>query len=172
MRYLPQAVSHRRQHRMRLEIHFRGKRIRLTLRQSSRVCAACEHRLYGNMIRGRRRNVSFQPLCVVNLGALKVGSECNNFLSTRGDVHSICRKTNTRRRVMTEYELVLSAASQLSVTDRLRLIDDLAASAPDDQPPTLSEAWLAEVERRSAEIDAGTVTPEPWPGPGYWRERA
>ncbi|HYW78634.1 MAG TPA: addiction module protein [Thermoguttaceae bacterium] len=63
---------------------------------------------------------------------------------------------------MAEYETVSSAAAELSVADRLRLIDELAASVPDDQPPTLSEPWLAEVERRSAEIDAGTVSPEPW----------
>jgi putative addiction module component (TIGR02574 family) len=63
---------------------------------------------------------------------------------------------------MTEYESVLSAASGLPVTDRLRLIDDLAASVPDDQPPTLSAEWLAEIERRSAELDSGAATPEPW----------
>ncbi|MEO8499031.1 MAG: addiction module protein [Planctomycetota bacterium] len=63
---------------------------------------------------------------------------------------------------MPEYESVFSAAAELSVADRLRLIDDLAASVPDDQPPTLSGEWLAEIERRSAELDAGIVTPEPW----------
>ena len=63
---------------------------------------------------------------------------------------------------MAEYESVLAAASQLPVADRLRLIDDLAASVPDDQPPALSEQWLAEIERRSAELDSGAVTPEPW----------
>lgn len=64
---------------------------------------------------------------------------------------------------MAEYEAVFSAAAELSVADRLRLIDELAASAAEDQPPSLSDDWLAEIERRSAEIDAGTVTPEPWP---------
>ncbi len=63
---------------------------------------------------------------------------------------------------MAEYETVFSAAAELSVADRLRLIDELAASVPEDQPPSLSQEWLAEIERRSAEIDAGTVTPEPW----------
>ena len=63
---------------------------------------------------------------------------------------------------MTEYESVFSAASQLSVDERLRLIDDLAASVPDDRPPTLSSEWLAEIERRSAEFDTGTVAPLPW----------
>jgi len=49
------------------------------------------------------------------------------------------------------------------VTDRLRLIDELAASVPDDQPPILSETWLKEIERRSSDIDSGAVETEPWP---------
>jgi len=64
---------------------------------------------------------------------------------------------------MSEYDSILSAASQLPVTDRLRLIDELASSVPDDQPPALSEAWLAEIERRSAEIDSNAIKTEPWP---------
>ena len=63
---------------------------------------------------------------------------------------------------MTEYESVLSAACRLPVADRLRLIDDLAAGAPDDQPPTLSDAWLAEIEQRSAELETGAAAPQPW----------
>lgn len=62
---------------------------------------------------------------------------------------------------MTQYESILSAALQLSVDDRLRLIDDLAASLPDDHAAPLSP-WQAEIERRSAEIDSGAVTPIPW----------
>ena len=58
---------------------------------------------------------------------------------------------------MLDFGEILSAASHLSVADRLRLIDQLAASVPDDQPPSLSEEWLVEIERRSAEIDAGSV---------------
>ena len=64
---------------------------------------------------------------------------------------------------MSDYDAVNSAAAELAVADRLRLIDDLASSVPDDQPPTLSAQWLEEVERRSKEIDAGEVTLEPWP---------
>ena len=63
---------------------------------------------------------------------------------------------------MSQYESVLSAASELSIDDRLRLIDDLASSVPDDRPPELSELWLTEINRRSAEIDAETVATEPW----------
>ena len=63
---------------------------------------------------------------------------------------------------MPDYESVLSAAAQLSVADRLRLIDELAASVRDDEPPSLSPEWLAELERRSAEIDSGKVSTVPW----------
>lgn len=60
------------------------------------------------------------------------------------------------------YEAVRLAASQLTVADRLRLIDELASSVPDDEPPQLTKAWLRELDRRSAEIDSGTVTTEDW----------
>ena len=63
---------------------------------------------------------------------------------------------------MSEFESVRSAAFQLSVDERLRLIDELAASVPDDRPPHLSPEWQQEIERRCSEIDAGTVTPVPW----------
>ncbi len=63
---------------------------------------------------------------------------------------------------MLDFDAIVSEASQLSVADRLRLIDQLAASVPDDQPPSLSEQWMAEIDRRSKEIDSGTVTTEPW----------
>ena len=63
---------------------------------------------------------------------------------------------------MSNYESILSAASQLPVGDRLRLIDELASSVPDDQPPQLSEAWLREIERRSDEIDSGAAVSEDW----------
>ena len=63
---------------------------------------------------------------------------------------------------MSEFNSILSAAFQLSVPDRLRLIDELAATVPDDHPPSLSDEWLHEIERRSSEIDNGSVTLEPW----------
>jgi len=63
---------------------------------------------------------------------------------------------------MLDSNAIVSEASQLSVADRLRLIDQLAASVPDDQPPPLSEQWLSEIGRRSKEIDSGAVTTEPW----------
>ena len=64
---------------------------------------------------------------------------------------------------MTEYDSVLAAAVKMPVGDQLRLIDELAAALSDDQPPSLSPQWLAEIERRTSELDAGQVTPESWP---------
>lgn len=63
---------------------------------------------------------------------------------------------------MLDFDAIVSEASQLPVADRLRLIDRLSASVPDDQPPTLSEMWLTEIDRRSNEIDSGSVATEPW----------
>ena len=63
---------------------------------------------------------------------------------------------------MTNFESILSAASQLSIGERLRLIDELASSVPDDQPPHLSEGWLSEIDRRSNQIDSGEVVMEEW----------
>ncbi|MEZ5941224.1 MAG: addiction module protein [Planctomycetaceae bacterium] len=63
---------------------------------------------------------------------------------------------------MTEYQEILAHASRLPVNDRLRLIDELAASVPDDAPPQLTPEWLAEVQRRSGEIDTGSVQTESW----------
>jgi putative addiction module component (TIGR02574 family) len=63
---------------------------------------------------------------------------------------------------MEDYESILSAASELPVANRLRLIDELVASVPDDQSPSLAEAWLEEIQRRSAEIESGAVQTESW----------
>ena len=63
---------------------------------------------------------------------------------------------------MLDYDAIVSEAAQLPVADRLRLIDQLAASVPDDQPPSLTEQWMVEINRRSKEIDSGEVTTEPW----------
>jgi putative addiction module component (TIGR02574 family) len=63
---------------------------------------------------------------------------------------------------MPDYQNVLADASQLSMPDRLRLIDDLASTVPDNQPPHLPADWLAEVQRRSDEIDAASVVTESW----------
>jgi putative addiction module component (TIGR02574 family) len=71
-----------------------------------------------------------------------------------------CRMAKDLR--MLDLDAIVSEASQLTVADRLQLIDRLAASVPDDQPPSLSEQWIAEIGRRSREIDHGAVTTESW----------
>lgn len=63
---------------------------------------------------------------------------------------------------MSDYQTVFSAARKLPISERLRLIDELSSSVPDDAPPSLSDEWLEEIDRRSAEIDAGTVSTEAW----------
>jgi hypothetical protein len=62
-------------------------------------------------------------------------------------------------------EQVLQAAMSLSEADRVQLVDALiSTSQPVDAAP-LDDALLAEIERRSSEIDAGTAVLVPWP---YW----
>lgn len=63
---------------------------------------------------------------------------------------------------MTDYQSILTAASHLPVSDRLRLIDDLASSVPSDRPPILSVQWQKEIERRLQEVDTGKVQTESW----------
>lgn len=63
---------------------------------------------------------------------------------------------------MSDYRSVRTAAGKLSVADRLRLIDELVASIPDDQPSSVSEEWTQEIGRRSEQIDNGAVATEPW----------
>jgi putative addiction module component (TIGR02574 family) len=62
---------------------------------------------------------------------------------------------------MSDYTSILSAATQLPVDQRLRLIGDLSDSIP-EQEVQLSPEWMEEIERRSAEIDAGTAKLEDW----------
>lgn len=64
---------------------------------------------------------------------------------------------------------VLAAAEALSAAERRELIGLLAAGlddgpngSDDEAPGTLSDAWRAEVARRSAEYDAGRAETVPW----------
>lgn len=63
---------------------------------------------------------------------------------------------------MADLETVLAEATRLPVTDRLHLIEALWDTVPEDSLPPLSNAWLAEIERRSAEFDAGSAVTVPW----------
>jgi putative addiction module component (TIGR02574 family) len=63
---------------------------------------------------------------------------------------------------MSTYEALLADASQLPVADRIQLIDAIWDSLPADALPPLSAEWIAEIQRRSAEFDAGVVQTIPW----------
>ena len=53
-------------------------------------------------------------------------------------------------------ETLKAAGLQLTPADRARLVDRLIATLAAD--PDVEEAWAAEVERRQAEIENGTVS--------------
>lgn len=63
---------------------------------------------------------------------------------------------------MTKYESLLANAAQLPVADRIQFIEALWDTVPEDSLPPLSDEWLAEIERRSAEYDSGSVATVPW----------
>ena len=63
---------------------------------------------------------------------------------------------------MVDFNSVLSEAQQLSIEDRLRLIDALWDMVPPDADIPLHEDWAAELERRVAAIEAGSTTMVPW----------
>ena len=60
-------------------------------------------------------------------------------------------------------EQVLAAALDLPDEDRVEIIEALIESIqPADHLP-LDDSWRDVIERRSAEIAAGTVEPQAWP---------
>lgn len=63
---------------------------------------------------------------------------------------------------MSDYTSLLSAASQLPVAERMRLIDELTETIPGLPAEGLSAEWLEQIDRRSREIDAGTAKLEDW----------
>ena len=63
---------------------------------------------------------------------------------------------------MSQYDAALSAAFALPIDERLKLIDALASTVPDDQPPALSAEWISEIDRRLAAIESGAEQTIPW----------
>jgi putative addiction module component (TIGR02574 family) len=59
-------------------------------------------------------------------------------------------------------EQLLQAALALPEDERLELVEAFLSSQGSSDKLPFDPAWLAEVERRSAEIDAGTVELAPW----------
>ena len=64
---------------------------------------------------------------------------------------------------MTTYDSVLSAATQLPQGDRLRLIEALWDTVPDDAEVPLSGEWQSEIDRRVDEMERGEGQTYPWP---------
>ena len=60
------------------------------------------------------------------------------------------------------FDDLLSAASHLPPQDRLRLSDLLRETVEPEDWPALSDDWLREIARRSAELDAGRMNSAPW----------
>ena len=52
---------------------------------------------------------------------------------------------------------MLSQALRLPVEERAKLALELLRSLDDEPEPGAAEAWDAEIERRGAEVDAGTA---------------
>jgi putative addiction module component (TIGR02574 family) len=60
------------------------------------------------------------------------------------------------------YEQVLQAAVGLGDSERVNLIDSLIQTLADADAVPLDDTWLAEIDRRSNEIDEGKVELIPW----------
>jgi putative addiction module component (TIGR02574 family) len=63
---------------------------------------------------------------------------------------------------MPTYETLLSDAKSLPVADRIQLMDAIWDTLPPDSLPPLTDEWVAEIQRRSAEFDAGTQEIVAW----------
>ena len=63
---------------------------------------------------------------------------------------------------MLDYETLLADASRLPVVNRIQLIEALWDTLPADSLPPLTDEWIAEIQRRSAEYDSGLVQAVPW----------
>jgi len=63
---------------------------------------------------------------------------------------------------MSDYDSLLASVSQLPLDVRVQFIEALWDTVPEESLPSLSDEWIAEIERRSADYDAGNVQPIPW----------
>jgi putative addiction module component (TIGR02574 family) len=60
------------------------------------------------------------------------------------------------------YEEVLRTAQSLPETERVRLVEELLGTFGPAEATPLDDIWLAEIDRRSAEIESGVVQTIPW----------
>lgn len=63
---------------------------------------------------------------------------------------------------MPTYESLLADVIRLPVAVRLQLIDEIWDTLPDDSLPPLSDEWIAEIQKRSAEYDTGLAETVSW----------
>ncbi|MCC6998923.1 MAG: addiction module protein [Deltaproteobacteria bacterium] len=71
---------------------------------------------------------------------------------------------------------VFDQALALPAQDRAALAHDLLRSLDDADDPDADQAWLIEIERRAAEVDAGTAVLDDWSAvrerlASRWRKR-
>ncbi|KYF76451.1 hypothetical protein BE11_47125 [Sorangium cellulosum] len=66
---------------------------------------------------------------------------------------------------MSDVEDVLVAALRLSAEDRAAVAAALIQSLDEPEQTTeeVEAAWTEEIQQRLADVDAGVVTPVPWP---------
>jgi putative addiction module component (TIGR02574 family) len=60
------------------------------------------------------------------------------------------------------YEEVLRTAQSLPETERVRLVEELLNSFSPAVAVPLDDLWLAEIDRRTDQLDSGTVQTIPW----------
>ena len=61
-----------------------------------------------------------------------------------------------------DFNEIFREAAELSEQDRATLAGLLIESLEGEPDPDVEAAWAAEIERRVAELDAGTVKTIPW----------
>jgi putative addiction module component (TIGR02574 family) len=63
---------------------------------------------------------------------------------------------------MPTFDDVFNAAESLVPVDRVRLVQELWQTIPPENWPAPSAEWIEEIQRRSAELDAGRMTASTW----------
>jgi putative addiction module component (TIGR02574 family) len=74
----------------------------------------------------------------------------------------VCEVIGNEVTMSLSLEQILEASLSLPDDERLELAEALVASVEPSGETRFDESLLAEVRRRSAELDAGTVSPIPW----------
>ncbi|MDB5391855.1 MAG: addiction module component, family [Planctomycetaceae bacterium] len=84
------------------------------------------------------------------------------FAASRFDRGTPFDPMTLKERLMMDFDSVLSDANQLSTSERMRLINALWDTVPEDAELPLSAEWEAELERRVTAIEQGTATTTSW----------